>query len=185
MATEPIVEELMGMCVDAGGSSIGMPQLCADWFPNQIFWLIVTLIVIYYVLSRIALPRIGSVLAERAGTITNDIAAAEDLKVKAQAAEATYDKALADARAEANRIVAEAKADIQAELDTELAAADATIAERMVESERAIADIRDSAKASVSEVARDVAAEIVRVMGGTPDQPAIDAAVAAHTGGVA
>ena len=43
----------------------GMPQLDFATFPNQIFWLIVTLVVIYFVLSRIALPRIGAVLAGR------------------------------------------------------------------------------------------------------------------------
>src|SRR3989338_7675403 len=37
----------------------GMPQLDFSTFPNQIFWLVVTLLVIYFVLSRIALPRIG------------------------------------------------------------------------------------------------------------------------------
>ena len=100
MATET-TEHAAGVCVDAGGSALGMPQLCADWMPNQIFWLLVSLVVIYFVLSRVALPRISSVLAERSGTITNDLATAEDLKQKAVEAEATYQKALADAPAEA------------------------------------------------------------------------------------
>jgi len=60
----------------------GMPQLDFSTWGNQIFWLVLTLIAIYFVLSRIALPRIASALAERQGTITNDIAAAEDLKAQ-------------------------------------------------------------------------------------------------------
>lgn len=80
-----------------GAEASGMPQLDLTTFPNQIFWLIVTLVVIYYVLSRIALPRIAAVLAERQGTITNDLATAEELKLKAVEAEKAYDKALADA----------------------------------------------------------------------------------------
>ena len=60
-------------------AATGLPQLDFSTFPNQIFWLIVTLVAIYLILNRVALPRIGSVLAERAGTITNDIAAAEEL----------------------------------------------------------------------------------------------------------
>ena len=103
MATEPLDTELAGTCVGPDGSAIGMPQLCFDWWGNQIFWLVLALIAIYLILSRVALPRIGAVLAERAGTITNDIAAAEDLKAKAIEAEAAYDKALADARSEAQR----------------------------------------------------------------------------------
>ena len=77
-----------------GASAPGMPQLNFDHWGNQIFWLIIALAAIYFILSRVALPRIGAVLAERAGTITNDIAAAEDLKQKARDAEAAYDKAL-------------------------------------------------------------------------------------------
>ena len=63
MATEPIITEIAGTCVNEFGSAIGMPQLCIDWFGNQIFWLIVALVAIYFILSRVALPRIGAVLA--------------------------------------------------------------------------------------------------------------------------
>jgi F-type H+-transporting ATPase subunit b len=160
-----------------------MPQLCAEWMPNQIFWLVVTLIAIFFVMSRIALPRIGAVLAERSGTITNDIAAAEDLKNKASEAEAAYEQALKDARAEAQEIVAKAKAEIQADLDVELQKADAAIAAKTAESEAAIAQIRDSAVKNVTEVATDTAKELVLAMGGTADANTISAAVNARMKG--
>ena len=82
----------------AAEAAPGMPQLDFSTFPNQIFWLVVTLVVIYLVLSRVALPRIASVLAERSGTITNDLATAEELKLQAVEAEKAYQQALADAR---------------------------------------------------------------------------------------
>ncbi len=161
----------------------GLPQLDFSTFDNQIFWLVITLLAIYFILSRVALPRIGSVLAERQGTITNDIAAAEELKTKATEAEAAYEKALAEARAEANKIVADAKAEIQKELDVELARADAQIAERTAESEAAIAEIRAGARDSVREVAKDTAAAIVSALGREADQAAIDSAVEAQVKG--
>ncbi len=184
METE-LAEEIAGACVNAEGGAIGMPQLCPDFIPNQVFWLVVTLVIVFLILSRVALPRIGAILAERAGTITNDIGAAEELKLRAQEAEAAYDKALADARTQANDIIAEAKASIQAELDSELSRADAEIAARTAESEKAIAEIRADMVQSVTAVARDTAAEVVRAMGGAVDQKAIDAAVAARIGGAA
>ena len=183
MATEPIELEAAGTCVGADGSAIGLPQLCFDWFPNQIFWLLVTLVVIYAILSRVALPRIAAILAERAGTITNDLAAAEDLKLKAKEAEAAYDKALADARTEASRIADEARADIQRDLDAEMAKADERITARTAESERAIAEIRDQATASVQEVARDTAREIVAALGIEADPARVDQAVDARVKG--
>ncbi len=166
---------------EAGGAA--MPQLDPSTFSNQIFWLLVTLVVIYFVLSRIALPRISAVLAERSGTISNDIAAAEELKVRAVEAEAAYDKALADARTEAARIVAEAKAAIQADLDAEIAKADAAIAAKTAESEKAIAEIRANALTSVTEVAKDTAAAVIEALGGAADAAAVDAAVAAQMKG--
>jgi F-type H+-transporting ATPase subunit b len=163
--------------------SAGMPQLDFSTFPNQIFWLVVTLLVIYFVLSKVALPRIGSVMAERSGTITNDLAAAEELKQKAVQAEAAYQDALTRARAEANRIGAETKADIQKDLNKAIASADVEIAAKAAESEGVIAEIRQGAEAAVSEVANDTAKELVAAFGGKSDAKAVTAAVAARMKG--
>jgi F-type H+-transporting ATPase subunit b len=160
-----------------------MPQLCVDWMPNQIFWLIVALGLIYFVLSRVALPRIGAVLAERQGTITNDLAAAEDLKLRAVEAERAYNDALAKARLEAGKIVADAKAEIQKELDQAIAKADVQIAAQAAASESRIAEIRAGAMDAVTEVAMDTAREIVLAFGGRADADTVTAAVSARLKG--
>ena len=166
-----------GVASHSADAAPGMPQLDFGSFPNQVFWLIVTLVVIYLILSRVALPRISAILAERAGTITNDIAAAEDLKAKALEAEEAYNKALADARSEAQRIVAAAKADIQSDLDVAIEKADAEIAAKSAESEKAIAEIRASAMQHVEVVAKDTAQAIVAALGMSADESRIAAAV--------
>ena len=167
----------------SGGHAVGMPQLDVTTWPNQIFWLLVTLAAIYFLLTRIALPRIGAVLADRKGTITNDLAAAEELKQKARKAEKAYDEALAKARADAGRIVAEARAAIQKDLDAAIARADAQIAAKSAESERRVAEIRDGALAAVTEVAKDTAKEIVAALGDTADTRSVTAAVNARLKG--
>ncbi len=164
-------------------SAPGMPQLDFSNWSNQIFWLLITLLVIYFVLSRIALPRIAAVLAERQGTITNDIAAAQELKAKALEAEEAYNKALADAKAAAQAIVAEAKAEIQAELAVATEKADAQIAAKAAESEKAIAEIRAGALDSIKDVADATAAELVSSLGGKADEAAISGAVDARMKG--
>ena len=183
MAVEPIAEDIAGTCVDSHGGAIGMPQLCVDWMPNQVFWLLVTLVVMFFVLKTIALPRIGAVLAERKGTITNDLAAAEELKQKAVDAERSFNEALATARAEAAKIVAAAKADIQKDLDAATARADAEISAKAVESEKRISEIRAGAMDAVDAVAKDTAAALVSALGGSVDAKAVSAAVAARLKG--
>ncbi|TRD22361.1 F0F1 ATP synthase subunit B' [Palleronia caenipelagi] len=164
-------------------SASGMPQLDPSTYSNQIFWLVLALVAIYLLLSRVALPRIGAVLAERQGAITNDIAAAEELKLKAAEAEKAYDKALADARAEAAEITAETKASMQAELDAALAKADAEIAEQQKESAARIGEIRDSATANVEAVAKDTAEALVAHLGGQADSGQIAGVVSSKMGG--
>jgi F-type H+-transporting ATPase subunit b len=156
----------------------GMPQLDASLYPNLIFWLVVAIVAIYFILSRVALPRIATVLAERNDAIANDIEQAAMLKRRAEDAEAAYNAALAEAREESHRIAAETRAQIDKELSSLLAKADAEIAVKAAESEKRIGEIRDSAVRSVEEVARDTAAAIVEaILPGVADAAALDAAV--------
>jgi len=162
----------------------GMPQLDFSTFPNQIFWLVVTLIVIYLLMSRVALPRIASVLTERHGAIQSDLDKADEMKAKAVEAETAYNQALVDARAEAQSIVAHARAEIQKDLDVALLKADAEIAVKTEESAAAIKEISASAVAAIKVVANDTAKEIVKtMMPGAGDAKAVKAAVTARLKG--
>ncbi|WP_045391557.1 F0F1 ATP synthase subunit B' [Falsirhodobacter sp. alg1] len=160
----------------------GMPQLNFESWPNQIFWLLVALVAIYLILTRIALPRVASVLAERRGAITNDLLAAEELKLKAKSAEAAYNAALAKAREEAAEIIAAAKRAMDADLAAAIAEADREISKRTAASEARINEIHAGMRESVTEVATDTASALVAALGGQADD-SVKAAVAAHVKG--
>jgi F-type H+-transporting ATPase subunit b len=164
-------------------AATGLPQLNFETWPSQIFWLLVALAVLYYLMSRIALPRIASVLEERADAIAGDLDRAEELKRKAEEAEAAYRQALADARSRAQAIAAETRADIQKQIDAATARADAEISARTAEGETRIAEIRDSAMQSVREVAEETAIAVVdRIMPGVAGEDAVRSAVQARLG---
>jgi F-type H+-transporting ATPase subunit b len=188
MSADTTTEQVVEHTADAGhaaeaASSGGMPQLDISTFGNQIFWLVIAIVVLYLILSRVALPRIGSVLAERTGTITNDIAAAETYKQQAAEAEAAYHKALDDARAAAAKVVDEAKADIQKDLDVAIAKADAEIAARTAESAARIDEIRASAAEAVTAVAKDTTKELLSSFGVSADARSVTSAVSARLKG--
>jgi len=142
----------------------GLPQLNFDTFPSQIFWLVVALVVLFLLMSRVALPRIASVLEERADAIADDLDHAEEFRRKAAEAEDAYKQALADARAKAQTIAAEMRADIQGEVDAAMAKAGAEISARAAEGDARIAEIRESALESVEEVARETAVAVVKAI---------------------
>lgn len=168
------------MATPAGGHYEGMPQLDPAFMPNLAFWLVVTMVIIYFLLSRVALPRISGIIEDRHSTIQNDLDQAAELKAKAASAEEAYNQALKDARAEAQTIAAETRAEIQKDLDAAIAKADAEIAAKAAESAGRIDEIRASAMASVEEVANATAKEIVgAVSPAKADAKSIKAAVTA------
>lgn len=168
---------------DVESGSTGLPQLDFSTYPSQIFWLVVSLVVLYFLMTKIALPRIATVLEERADAIADDLDKAEEFKQKAEEAEKAYDQALADARAKSQEIAAETRAEIQRDVDAAMAKADAEIAARTAEGEKRIAEIRTNAMAAVEEVAGDTANAIVEaVMPDAADADALKAAVAARLG---
>lgn len=178
MATETTLEHVIHEG-EAGKS--GLPQLDFNTFPSQIFWLVVCLVVLYFLMTKIALPRIATVLEERADAIADDLDAAEEFKQKAQAAEEAYEQALTEARAKAQDIAAATRASIQKDLDAAMAKADAEISARTAEGEARIAEIRDSALAAVDEVANETAMAIVEaVIPGSADADTVKSAIAAQ-----
>lgn len=161
----------------------GMPQLNFDSYTSQIFWLCVSLIVLFFALKNIALPRIASGLEERSDAIEDDLDRASEFRRKAEEAEAAYEKALADARAKAQEIAQATRDEIQKDVDAAIAKADAEIAARAAEGEKRIAEIQKSAMAAVEEVAADTAVAVVEAVApGAADEKAVRAAVAERMG---
>ena len=163
----------------AGDGKGGMPQLNFDSYGSQIFWLVVSLVVLFFVLKTIALPQIASGLEERSDAIEDDLDRAAEFRKKAEEAEAAYDAALLDARAKAQEIAQATRDDIQKDVDAAIAKADAEIAARAAEGEKRISEIQASALEAVEAVANDTAEAIVSAVApDLADSAAIKSAVA-------
>ena len=46
-------------------SESGMPQLNTEYFASQIFWLVISFIILYIVMAKYALPKIANVIETR------------------------------------------------------------------------------------------------------------------------
>src|SRR3979490_3282644 len=78
-----------------------MPQLDVSTFPSQIFWLAVFFVVLYLLMARLALPKIEKIIEERRNRVDSDLDKAGQMKTEAEAVIAAYEKALLDARHQA------------------------------------------------------------------------------------
>ena len=157
-----------------------MPQLNPlDWGP-QLIWLLITFGILYFLMLKVALPRIGGVIEARADRIAKDLAQADKLRRETEEAIAAYAQALAEAKQKAHAIIDEGRAKLKAETAKERARLDAELVARGAEAEKRIAAAKNLAMREVNSIAADVASDIVRrLIGIAPAKLDIDKAVAA------
>ena len=130
-----------------------MPQLDVSTFSSQIFWLIICFGTLYYLLSRRALPRVSEVLEARQDRIAADLDQAQRLRREAEAALATYEKAMGQAQDEAQALLAEVHNRLQGEAAERQAELDRQLAGQLAEAEARIAAARERALAEIEDAA--------------------------------
>src|SRR5215470_15910358 len=70
----------------------GFPPFQRDTFASQLLWLAIFFVALYFIAYKLALPRVGSIIADRRKRIAGEIAAAARMKDAAVAPIATYER---------------------------------------------------------------------------------------------
>lgn len=144
-----------------------MPQLDFSTFAPQLVWLAITFTILYVVITKFALPRIGGTIEQRSGKIANDLDRAQSLKEDTEKAIASYEKALAEAKAKAHALGQETREKLSAEVEAERRKADEMIAAKVAEAEKTIAATKVKAMGEVNKIATDLASQIVSDLTGS------------------
>jgi F-type H+-transporting ATPase subunit b len=145
------------------------PPFDAQHFPSQLFWLFVTFILLYVLMAKVALPRIGSIFEERNKRISDDLAEAQQFKEKSDAANVAYQQSLADARARAQSIESIMRAQQAAAAEKSNKELEEHLRARLAAAERQIATTRQAAMTHTAEIAAETTAAIVeRLIGISP-----------------
>src|ERR1700739_2778832 len=104
---------------EANGREHSFPPFQKDTFASQLVSLVVAFVALYLIVSRIALPRVGSVLDARQNAMDGDLAEAQRLKDQSDAALKAYESELAAARSRAQAIGAETREKLNAASEAE------------------------------------------------------------------
>jgi F-type H+-transporting ATPase subunit b len=175
---------LAGPALAAAEGGGGLPQLDARTFPSQIFWLIVSFALLYWLLKTKAIPRIADILETRQDRIGADLDRAARLRADAEAALKKHDAILAEAQAKAQARLRAAQERFAAELARHQAELDADLARRLRDAEQRIAAAKAAALGEVAAVAAEVVQAAARRLAGLEIGPEeARAAVARVTGG--
>ncbi|MBA4097631.1 MAG: F0F1 ATP synthase subunit B' [Rhodospirillum sp.] len=153
-----------------------MPQFDPTTFAPQLVWLGITFLALYLLMSKLIIPRVSGILAQREDRIDGNLQRAEALKEEAAGVLAAYQKAIADARAQAQSALAKAGADIAAQT----AAREAEFAKKMADQTAAAeAGIRAAKVKALADV-RGIAAEVAALMAGKITGASVDSGAVAQ-----
>ena len=167
-----------------GGHKAPFPPFEKSTFASQLVSLLIAFVALYLIVSRIALPRVGSLLDERQNAIDGDLAAAQKLKDESDSALKAYESELAAARSRAQAISAETREKLNAASEAERKTLDERLSLKLAEAEKTIASTRETAMSNVRGIAADAAGAIVqRLSGVLPDGALLDRAVDASLKG--
>lgn len=170
---------VLGVCALASpAQAAGLPQLDVTKFPPQVIWLAISFIVLYVVMAKTALPRVGQILEERQNRIDDNLAKAEQLKVDAEAAAEAYETSLAQSRAKAQNLLREARETAATEAAKRQDELSGRLTKEIAEAEARIAAAKDAAMAEVRTIAAEVAqGAAAKLIGDDVDAAAATAAV--------
>lgn len=149
----------------ADAASGGLPQFDFSTWSSQIFWLVVTFGLLYFILSKFILPRIGEGISERGDRIADDLDAASRMQREAEQAEIEYDRVMAAARAKAHNIAETTRKSMDDEIAVEVEAAEAEFASKQAVADENISKIRAAALSKIDTVAEETAAAIAEKIG--------------------
>jgi F-type H+-transporting ATPase subunit b len=167
--------------VAPAGESHGptFPPFDSTSFSSTLIWLAISFGLLYYLMSKIALPRVENILETRAGKISKDLEEAHTAREKSEKAAAEHDRTIAEARAKAQTLAQQTHAKISAENDEKRHALESDLATKLAEAEKQILETKTKAMTSVDSIAADAAAAIVeRITGKPADAKAVAGAVA-------
>jgi F-type H+-transporting ATPase subunit b len=161
-----------GSVAEAPGAKLPFPPFDPAHFASQLLWFAIAFIAFYFIIARVAIPRIAGILGERRGRIEGDLGEAERAKQEADAAGIAYEKALAEARARAFDIAEEAGEKAKAAAARERAANEAVLAKKLAEAEARITEIKTRALSEVGAIAGEAAEAVVRTLANASVSPA-------------
>ena len=150
----------------------GFPQLDATTYPSQLFWLTIVFCLMFFLMSKVALPKVGSVIDARRPHNENNLAAAAKAQSQGDAIKLQNDLSRSKASEQAQAALIKAAQNATEKANDEMARFGDQARQRVTAAETAIAKARADAMASVADIAAEAACDIAQRIAGVSMQKA-------------
>jgi len=154
------------------------PPFETSGFLAQLIWLALAFGLLYYLMDKVALPRIQAILHARSERLRADLDQAQAMKAEADAAGLAYETALRDAQGKARDIAQTTRNELAAEAETKRKALEAELNTKLSTAEATIRTRTEAAMGNVRSIAGEAATAIVeRLTGQAPDPATLNRAL--------
>lgn len=151
---------------ESHGGGGAVPQFDPTYYGAQLFWLVISFIILYVLMARVALPRVGFVVEQRAQKIAQDLEQARHAQAEATGLQRSYETGLAITRNDARETLAQGIAAAQAAQTAALAEQNQALVARVRDAESRIDTAKQAALANIAPAVNALAADAVRKLAG-------------------
>ena len=153
--------------IAAYGAETGMPQLDAEFWPSQIFWLIIIFSSLYLIIWKIFLPKISNNIENRKSKVVNDINETQKFKENAEKKLSEYNKIIEDAKKQSKLMIENSKKELENDIKNKNENFNQEIEKELLSVENEIKNLKKSSISNINKIASDTASEIVKEFMGT------------------
>ncbi|MDC0231660.1 F0F1 ATP synthase subunit B [Pelagibacteraceae bacterium] len=144
------------------GSEAGMPQLNPEFWSAQIFWLILIFSTLYLIIWKIFLPKITYSIESRKSKIVNNLDEAQKLKESAETKLKEYNKIIENSKSEAKKIIDEERKKLDKDIEVKKKNFNSEIEKELAAVEKEIKDLKKTSLSSISKIASETSAELIK-----------------------
>ena len=145
----------------AFGSETGMPQLNTEFWPAQVFWLILIFSGLYLIIWKIFLPKITYIIENRKSRIVSDLNEAQKLKENAEKKLKEYKEIIKNSQSEAQKIINDSKKKLDIDIKIKKEKFSDEIENELISIEKEIKDLKKSSISNISKIATETSVEVI------------------------
>ena len=137
-----------------------MPQLDFATYFGQVFWLAISFVLLYVLVSRLILPSIASVVDVRAKNIADNLDSAESLNTQAEDVSEKAQKILTESSNKARGLIAESSSKAKSKIESKRAELAVKLEQKIKKAESEIAKIEEESATAVENLSNIMATQI-------------------------
>ena len=139
-----------------------MPQLEISTFPSQIFWLVVSFLLLYLIMSRIIIPRISSVIKSRENEIKNNIHISEQMYKDTEIINDEYEETKKNIENEARQIINHLKETTNKKITKSTELLKKRLEQKLEKNEQEIINKKKKALKEINKISLNLSEEILK-----------------------